>query len=69
MNRNMGESRRTFLRTGTCALAGAAALAANFERLSLVRALALAPQDATDYRALVCVFLDGGNDGNNTVVP
>lgn len=26
-------------------------------------------QSATDYRALVCVFLFGGNDGNNTVVP
>ena len=24
---------------------------------------------ATDYRALVCVFLYGGNDGNNMVVP
>jgi uncharacterized protein (DUF1501 family) len=31
---------------------------------------ALAQQAApTDYRALVCVFLNGGNDGNNTVVP
>jgi uncharacterized protein (DUF1501 family) len=27
---------------------------------------ALTPQAATDYRALVCVFLNGGNDGNNT---
>ncbi len=26
-------------------------------------------QSTTDYRALVCVFLFGGNDGNNTVVP
>jgi uncharacterized protein (DUF1501 family) len=26
-------------------------------------------QSADDYRALVCVFLFGGNDGNNTVVP
>ena len=24
---------------------------------------------AADYRALVCVFLYGGNDGNNMVVP
>ena len=24
---------------------------------------------ATDYKALVCVFLFGGNDANNTVVP
>ena len=26
-------------------------------------------QSAADYRALVCVFLFGGNDGNNTVIP
>lgn len=24
---------------------------------------------ASDYKALVCVFLDGGNDGNNSVIP
>jgi uncharacterized protein (DUF1501 family) len=24
---------------------------------------------ATDYRALVCVFLNGGNDGNNVIIP
>ena len=23
----------------------------------------------TDYKALVCVYLDGGNDGNNMIVP
>ena len=23
----------------------------------------------TDYKALVCIFLFGGNDGNNTVIP
>ena len=29
----------------------------------------LAQQSAPDYRALVCVFLFGGNDSNNTIVP
>ena len=29
---------------------------------------ALTPQAATDYKALVCVFLNGGNDGNNMLV-
>lgn len=24
---------------------------------------------SSDYRALVCIFLNGGNDGNNTVIP
>ena len=28
-----------------------------------------APLAGGDYRALVCVFLYGGNDGNNTVIP
>jgi uncharacterized protein (DUF1501 family) len=30
---------------------------------------ALAQSGVTDYKALVCVFLNGGNDGNNTVIP
>src|SRR6516165_5775418 len=30
---------------------------------------ALATTDTGDYRALVCVFLYGGNDANNMVVP
>jgi uncharacterized protein (DUF1501 family) len=39
-------------------------------RLNLVDFVSEAhAQSATDYRALVCVFLFGGNDGNNTVVP
>ena len=28
-----------------------------------------AVEDASDYKALVCVFMFGGNDGNNTVIP
>ena len=35
------------------------------QRFSLINAFA----QGTDYRALVCVFLAGGNDGNNMVVP
>ena len=30
---------------------------------------ALAQQNPPDYKALVCIFLVGGNDGHNTVVP
>ena len=44
---------------------GAAAFAAGVQRFSLINALAQGP----DYKALVCVFLAGGNDGNNMVVP
>jgi len=40
------------------------ALATTMDQFGVVHALT--PQAATDYRALVCVFLNGGNDGNNT---
>lgn len=53
--------RRDFLRH-----AGAIGGACLFSQLGTLRALA-APAD--DYKALVCVFLAGGNDSNNTVVP
>lgn len=44
---------------------GATAFAAGVHRFGLINALA----QGTDYKALVCVFLAGGNDGNNMVVP
>lgn len=58
----------------TCAL-GMAALATQFEHFGLMSAMAKTVEDANapetpgDYRALVCVFMQGGNDGNNTVIP
>jgi uncharacterized protein (DUF1501 family) len=57
-------SRREFLRKSGCGVASAAAIAAGMERFGLVRAFA----QGTDYKALVCIFLAGGNDGNNMVV-
>lgn len=70
----MKEDRREFLRKSGCAL-GMAALATRFEHFGLMSALAQKTDDTLDsavpgdYRALVCVFLSGGNDGNNTVIP
>ncbi|HKB65076.1 MAG TPA: DUF1501 domain-containing protein [Pyrinomonadaceae bacterium] len=58
----MANTRRDFLRTSACALGGMA-LASSLDTFGVVHALT--PQAATDYRALVCVFLNGGNDGNN----
>ncbi len=49
--------RRDFLKMA--AMAGLA-------RFGAVNALA---QAATDYKALVCIFMFGGNDGNNLIVP
>lgn len=50
-------TRRRFLREAS-ALLGAAALGS-----------AAQAQSASPYKALVCIFLFGGNDGHNTVVP
>lgn len=51
-----------------------AALATQVKHFGLVSALAqeknLGGNDVpSDYRALVCIFLSGGNDGNNAVIP
>jgi len=54
-------SRREIIRLGTASV-GTLAL----RQFGLMPALA---QSATDYRALVCVFLFGGNDSNNTIIP
>ena len=37
--------------------------------LGTLASLNAAAQSATDYKALVCLFMFGGNDGNNMVVP
>src|SRR5262249_54321265 len=58
-------TRRQFLRW-TAALGVGGATAYLLERLALSTAWA---QTQTDYKALVCVFLNGGNDGNHTVLP
>src|SRR5467141_641465 len=66
----MNESRRKFLRTSACGLTGAA-MVASLERLNLVNAMVQQnqPDVATDYKALVCIFLNGGTDCNNMVIP
>jgi uncharacterized protein (DUF1501 family) len=61
----MSNSRRDFLRTSACALGGMA-LASSVESFGIVHALT--PQAASDYKALVCIFMNGGNDGNNMLV-
>ncbi len=60
----MDPSRRSFLQQTGLALTGVAApLAVNLAAMGEAAA-----QSATDYKALVCVFLFGGNDHANTVV-
>ncbi len=58
-------SRREFLRS-----LGALSAAGVVSNLDLLGGFANAhAQQATDYKALVCVFLYGGVDGNNVIVP
>jgi len=59
-------TRRDLLRMSCCS-AAAFGVTASFGRLNLIHAYAAGP--ATDYRALVCIFLFGGNDANNLIVP
>jgi uncharacterized protein (DUF1501 family) len=58
-------TRRDFVRLACCSAAGAS-LVGGLSKFGLVSALA---QGSTDYKALVCIFMFGGNDGNNMVVP
>jgi uncharacterized protein (DUF1501 family) len=60
-------SRRQFLQN-SAALASAAGALPWLGGLGRMQD-AMAQSTATDYRALVCVFLAGGNDAHNTVIP
>lgn len=40
-----------------------------FSRFSRISAMAAAPAAAADYKALVCIFLFGGIDMNNVIIP
>jgi uncharacterized protein (DUF1501 family) len=63
-------SRRGFLRHSLAALAGGSAFFAAPSSLSLLNAAwAQSASAGNDYKALVCVFLLGGNDGYNLIVP
>lgn len=58
-------TRRDLLRLACCSAAGAS-LVGGLSKFGLVSALA---QGTTDYKALVCIFMFGGNDSNNMLVP
>ncbi len=58
-------TRRDFMRLACCS-AATASLVSGLSKFGLVSALA---QGTTDYKALVCIFMFGGNDANNMIVP
>jgi len=65
-------SRRAFMRQGVCAALGATGLLTTIANLRMLNAASSLQSDLEgdgDYRALVCLFLYGGNDANNLIVP
>jgi uncharacterized protein (DUF1501 family) len=60
--------RREFIRQAACAAVGTAAMSCAIRDLRFMNA-AVAQSNITDYKALVCIFLAGGNDSNNLVIP
>ncbi len=68
----MKENRREFIKKSTCAL-GMTALATQMHHFGAMSAFAQNSLDnsavPSDYRALVCIFLSGGNDANNMIIP
>jgi len=72
-------SRRQFIGSACCAAVGATGLLSTLANLRLMGAVAnpangprppaRSGAHPSDYKALVCLFLNGGNDANNLIVP
>ncbi len=61
-------TRRDFIRRAACAAVGTAAMTSTIRDLRIMNA-AVAQSNINDYKALVCIFLQGGNDSNNMILP
>src|SRR5271170_6890398 len=61
-------SRRDFLRRAACAAVGTVAMTSAIRDLRFMNA-AVAQSNISGYKALVCIFLQGGNDSNNMIMP
>jgi uncharacterized protein (DUF1501 family) len=62
-------SRRDFLRQSACASLGVTSLVNMLAQLRLMTAAMAQGGPDPGYKALVCLFLNGGNDSNNLFVP
>ncbi len=65
----MKHTRRDFLARTTCAALSASAIQATVRQWGLANMFATPNTLSPNYRALVCVFLNGGVDSNNMVIP
>src|ERR1700722_6953239 len=70
MNKNdfSNLSRRAFIRRAACAGVGTMAMTSAISQLRFMNA-AVAQSNISSYKALVCIFLQGGNDSNNLIIP
>ncbi len=63
-------TRRDFIRRAACAAVGTVAMTSAIRDLRLMNAaVAQSNIGPNDYKALVCIFLQGGNDSNNLIIP
>jgi uncharacterized protein (DUF1501 family) len=69
MSRQQREARREFLKKFCALTAGGSALSMIPQLRLMQSALAQSPDGDNNYRALVCVFLGGGNDAFNWLIP
>ena len=63
------QTRRDFFRQAACAAVGTLSVAATLRDLRLINTAVGQVGAFPDYKALVCIFLSGGNDSNNLIVP
>jgi uncharacterized protein (DUF1501 family) len=62
-------TRRAFIRQSSCAALGITGLVNTLAHLTLTRAALAQSLPGDDYKALVILFLYGGNDSNNMLIP
>ncbi len=69
-NRDTFEARRAFMKfSGGCAALGSTSILSQLLSLKLTESAFADGPGASDYKALVCVFLNGGNDSFNMLAP
>src|SRR5688500_4637909 len=62
------DTRRNFICRSACASLGVTSVVNTLAHLRLMQS-AMAQSAPTDYKAIVCLFLYGGNDANNMLIP
>jgi uncharacterized protein (DUF1501 family) len=62
------DTRRNFLCKSACASLGVTSVVNTLAHLQLTQSV-MAQAAPTDYKAMVCLFLYGGNDANNMLIP